>query len=161
MYNMEPYLDTRYYRCSSAPTCPRRTLLRWEASDSCRCGSVSARLARSARYRETSLSTMTSLRSLVVREDEERRGCWENSLLRRWLTAQRFIWSLSKSVSWWNNWAVIATMINGARVEFFDLSPETWLFDWLISSVPPDTSRKRYCALWMTDGPQHLAVRND
>lgn len=59
------------------------------------------------------------------------------------LAAQSFIWSLSKSVSEWNNYAVIATMINGARVEFFDLSPKTWFSDWLISSVPPDASRKR------------------
>lgn len=80
---MEPYLDTRCYRCSSAPTCPRRTLLHWEASDLCRCGSVSARLVRSARYRETSLSTLTSPRSLVVREN---RG-------KRWRDAERIPFS--------------------------------------------------------------------
>lgn len=52
-------------------------------------------------------------------------------------------------------------MINGAQEEFFDLSLETWLFDWLVSSVPPESSRKRYCAVWMTDGPQYMAVSND
>lgn len=68
------HLDTGCYRCSSASTCPRRTLPRWEESGWCRCGCVSARRARSVRYRETSPSTTTSLHSLHERMREEKRG---------------------------------------------------------------------------------------
>lgn len=79
------YLGTRCCRCSSAQTCPHRMPLHSEVSGSCRCASVSARLGRSARYRETSPSTTTSPHSLV----RKNRGKMVRGL--------SFIWSLFNS----------------------------------------------------------------
>lgn len=51
-------------RCSSAPTCPRRTPPRSAASGWCRCESASGHRGRNARCTPTSPSTTTSHRSL-------------------------------------------------------------------------------------------------
>lgn len=94
------HLDTGCCRCSSVLTCPHRRLPHWEEWDLCKCENVSAHRDHSVHYRETSLSTMTSLHSLYVRKKGKR---WTNTrrnktglhsvvfiINRTGLTAQRF-----------------------------------------------------------------------
>lgn len=129
------YLDTECCRCSSAPTCPHRTLPHWVEQDLCKCVNASAHHDRSVRYRETSLSTMTSLRSLCVpkkgwKEKDEQIQEWKLSyisapeLLHHRGSLKSNNESLIRKKK--NIWGVFTKMING-------VFPSVYFFLWFVA----------------------------
>ena len=140
------HLDTVCCRCSSAPTCPRRRLPRWEGPDLCTCENVSARRDRSARCRGTSPSTMTSLHSLYVSKkwkggnarDTTKNENWDNSIFRQQKQNHADSTGVHLERQWETSYhgkKVFTKMINGAfPSSFSDLLLKIMHYDQLICS---------------------------